>query len=119
MAPETKLTDNGKKVTVGITINEDASDIGIYRSNTENFAGWTKVDATINGGMAEFQTDQGGVFVARSHTNIGPIIGVVVGLLVVALIVIAAVVYFKKNPTKWMAMKGNAKYVEKSLSNKV
>ncbi|XP_071142451.1 protein DD3-3-like isoform X1 [Mytilus edulis] len=119
LAPETKLTDNGKKVTVGITINEDASDIGIYRSNTENFAGWTKVDATINGGMAEFQTDQGGVFVARSHTNIGPIIGVVVGLLVVALIVIAAVVYFKKNPTKWMAMKGNAKYVEKSLSNKV
>lgn len=119
LAPETKLTDNGKKVTIGIDINEDASDIGIYRSNTENFGGWTKVDASINGGMAEFQTDQGGVFVARSHTNVGPIIGIVVGLLVVALIVIAAVVYFKKNPTKWMAMKGNAKYVEKSLSNKV
>lgn len=119
LSPETKWTENGKKVTVSMTINADASDVVIYRSNSENFAGWSKIDASISGSVAQFQVDEGGVFVARSHTNPGPIIGIVVGCVALALIVIAAVVYFKKNPAKWMALKGSAKYAEKSLSNKV
>lgn len=113
------MTANGKTVAVSMKVNEDANDVVIYRSNSENFSGWTKVDTSINNGVAEFQVDEGGVFVARSHSSAGPIIGIVIGCIVLGLIVIAAVVYFKKNPAKWMALRGSANYAEKSLSNKV
>lgn len=106
-------------VAVSMKVDEDANDVVIYRSNSENFPGWTKVDASIDNGVAEFQVDEGGVFVARSHSSIGPIIGIVIGCIALGLIVIAAVVYFKKNPAKWMSLKGGAKYAEKSLSDKV
>lgn len=118
LSPEIKLTDDGKTVTVMIKV-EDKSSVEIYRSDTETFGSWSRVDASINNGVAEFQTDQGGVFVARAHRNVGPIIGIVIGLVAVGLIVIAAVVYFKKNPEKWTSLKGSAKYAEKSLSDKV
>lgn len=118
LSPETKLTDDGKTVKVMMSV-EDKSSIEIYRSDSETFGSWSKVNANINNGLAEFQTDQGGVFVARAHSNTGPIIGIVVGVLAVGLIVIAAVVYFKRNPQKWAALKGSAKYAEKSLSDKV
>ena len=113
------MTTNGKTVAVSMKVNEDANDVVIYRSNSENFSGWTKVDTSINNGVAEFQVDEGGVFVARSHSSAGPIIGIVIGCIALGLIVIAAVVYFKKNPAKWMALRGSANYAEKSLSNKV
>ena len=119
LSPEKKLTANGKTVAVSMKVNEDANDVVIYRSNSENFSGWTKVDTSINNGVAEFQVDEGGVFVARSHSSAGPIIGIVIGCIALGLIVIAAVVYFKKNPAKWMALRGSANYAEKSLSNKV
>lgn len=106
-------------VAVSMKVDEDANDVVIYRSNSENFPGWTKVDASIDNGVAEFQVDEGGVFVARSHSSVGPIIGIVIGCIALGLIVIAAVVYFKKNPAKWMSLKGGAKYAEKSLSDKV
>jgi hypothetical protein len=47
LSPEKKLTTNGKTVAVSMKVNEDANDVVIYRSNSENFSGWTKVDDKI------------------------------------------------------------------------
>ena len=69
--------------------------------------------------MVEFQTQYGGVFVARKHSALGAIVGIVAACVVVALLVVATIIYFKRNPGKWQRMKQGVKYAERSTQNKV
>ncbi|XP_013398503.1 protein DD3-3-like [Lingula anatina] len=99
--PEEKFSDEGKKVTLQMKIDPGSSEIGIYRTSSSNFATWTKVDAEVNDGIAQFQVAEGGVYVARTVPQVGLIVGIVVTILVIVALVVGTVVYFKKNPNKW------------------
>lgn len=116
--PETKLTTQGKTITMKIKLNAD-KDVSIYRSTTDNLHSWVEMDAEINNGVASFQTSHGGVYVATTSSNLAFIVGIVVGCVVIAIIVIATVVYFKRNPGKWQKMKNKMHYAERSMQDKV
>ncbi|KAK3102217.1 hypothetical protein FSP39_009657 [Pinctada imbricata] len=117
--PEEKLTVEGQSITMQLKLNSDDSDITVYRSTSNNMGSWTRIDTSVSNGMAEFQTQYGGVYVARKHSNIGPIVGIVAAVVVVALIVVATIVYFKRNPGKWTRLMSGAKKAERSVQNKV
>jgi len=99
--PEDNLGAQNNGMTVEIEVDPGTTDsVVIYRSSTGSPV-WTKVDADITEGIAQFQTMEGGVYVAMGHTGQGVIAGAVVGAVVlVAIVVIAAVVYLRKNPSK-------------------
>lgn len=100
-------------------IDPDASGVEIYRSKSSDMASWTKVPSSVSGSTASLQVDQGGVYVARSHQNLGPIIGIAVACVVVALIVVATIVYFRKNPSSFEKLKSGARKAERSVQNRV
>lgn len=100
-------------------VDPDASGVEIYRSKSTDMATWTKIPSSVSSGTASFQVNQGGVYVARSHQNLGPIIGIVAACVVVVLVVIASVVYFKRNPNSFEKLKSGARKAERSVQNKV
>jgi hypothetical protein len=113
------MTQNGATFTVQMKIDPDASEVEIYRSNSQDMATWTQIPASVNGGTASFQASQGGVYVARSHTQVGPIIGIVVGCVVLLVVVVAVIVYFKRNPERFEKLRSGARKAERSVQNKV
>lgn len=117
--PETIITQSGATFTVQMQVDPDASEVEIYRSKSSDMATWTKVPSSVSGSTASFQVDQGGVYVARSHQNLGPIIGIVAACVVVLLVVIASVMYFKRNPSSFEKLKSGARKAERSVQNKV
>lgn len=117
--PETIITQSGATFTVQMQVDPDASEVEIYRSKSTDMATWTKVPSSVSGSTASFQVDQGGVYVARSHQNLGPIIGIVAACVVVLLVVIASVMYFKRNPSSFEKLKSGARKAERSVQNKV
>lgn len=117
--PETIMTQSGATFTIQMQVDPDASEVEIYRSKSSDMATWTKVPSSVSGSTASFQVDQGGVYVARSHQNLGPIIGIVAACVVVLLVVIASVMYFKRNPSSFEKLKSGARKAERSVQNKV
>ncbi|XP_061187895.1 protein DD3-3-like [Saccostrea echinata] len=117
--PETVVTQNGATFTIQMQVDPDASNVEIYRSKFQDMASWTKIPSSVNGGTASFQVDQGGVYVARSHQNLGPIIGIAVAGIVLALVVVATIVYFRRNPDRFQKLKSGARKAERSVQNKV
>ena len=94
------MTAEGKTFTVQMEVRTASmEDVAIYRTTSDSFATWTKMDAIIEGNIATFQAEEGGVYVGRSHTNVGLIVGITVGtLLLVGVIVGATMFYHKRNP---------------------
>lgn len=119
LTPESRLTDTPQKMTVSMTIDEDAYDPELYRSTQDTLGTWVKLDAQVSGQSLAFQYDRGGVFVVRSHSNYGPIIGIVVACVAVVVLIVAVVIYFRRNPERWMALKKSKNYLERSMQEKV
>lgn len=119
LSPESQLTDDAQKVTITIAIDDDAYSPEAYWSTQDSLGTWVKVDASVEGTNLMLRSDRGGVFVVRSHSNYGPIIGIVVACVALVIIVVGAVVYFKRNPDRWIKLKKSTKYFERSMQEKV
>ncbi|KAL5014549.1 hypothetical protein ScPMuIL_008819 [Solemya velum] len=119
--PAERLTTTGKEFTVNMALTmEDNDNIKVYRSNPATFSSWSKVDSHISGGTIQFQTAQGGVFVARTTlSNVSLIVGLVLGLLLVIIIVTGTVCYFRRRPENWVAVKSKVNRMHKSTQNQV
>ena len=80
-------------------------DVVIYRTNSDS-SSWTRVSAQVDSGFANFESEEGGVYVAVGYQKAGVIAGAVIGaLLGVALVVVATVFYCRKNPEKLNSFK--------------
>ena len=120
MTPEKlKMSDEpGKTFTFEMQVS-DSDNVEVYHA-TEDLTVWSRAEAEIGGGMARVQAQRGGVFVARRTSQVAMIVGVTVAcLVVVALIVAGAVFYFRRNPTKWQAVKTTCSKAELSMHSKV
>ncbi|XP_071081858.1 protein DD3-3-like [Haliotis cracherodii] len=117
--PQSQIASDSKTFTIELKVDSGSSDVVVYRSNANNFATWTRVDASIDGNMAKFQAQGGGVFVARSSSNIGMVVGIAIACIVIVVILIGTLVYFKLHPKKWQSVKNNAKYIQRSTQSKV
>lgn len=77
-------------------------------------------DVSISGGMATFQAQHGGVYVARTdESNVALIVGVTVACAVIVAIAVGAVFYFRRHPAKWQAVRTTCRNAERSLHSKV
>ncbi|XP_005096259.1 protein DD3-3 [Aplysia californica] len=110
--------DDDKFFTLRIQLSDDSDDVDVYYAPSD-FSAWSKADAHVGGGVATVRAQHGGVYVARSKSNVGMIVGVVIACVVVVVIVSGAVFYFRRNPTKWQAVKTNCRNAERSMKNKV
>lgn len=107
-------------MAVTMRIKPDTSNVKIYRTSTINgFETWTKLDTDIDGDYAHFKATAGGVYVAKSHSNSVLIVALVVSILVMLCLILGAVLYFKKNPKKWMKLKNDAKNVKRNFDDNI
>ena len=108
------MAADGKTFTVSMDVSSAGmGDVHVYRTSGDSFATWTKMEVTMRDGYATFHTSEGGVYVARAHTNVGAIVGATIGvLLLVGLIVAATVLYVRKHPNTCAG-------ISRSLSAKV
>ncbi|CAH1783889.1 unnamed protein product [Owenia fusiformis] len=119
LLPETKLTQGDKTFTVQMKVEQPGTkNVGVYRTNND-FATWTRLDADINDGLATFEAQGGGVYVARTEPQVGVIVGVCIGLIALVAIIIGGILYFKKNPDKLESLRGGARNAGRSVQNKV
>lgn len=117
--PEELVSENQDKTfTFELTVSDDTKNIEIYHSTTD-FSAWSKVQARITDGKAIIQARSGGVWVARHHTNVGMIVGIVVACIVVVVVVIGTIFYFRRNPNKWQAVRTTCRNAERSTHSKV
>lgn len=118
--PQTPMTMPGKHLSMTMKVDEDASRVAVYRTSSDNgFATWTKLDTEVDGEIATFKAEAGGVYVARSHSYTVFLTALCVALVVVALIAIGGIVYYKRNPSKWKKLKGEAKNVKRNFAEAV
>ncbi|XP_066925850.1 protein DD3-3-like [Clytia hemisphaerica] len=108
---------DGKKATIQMKVKSSGTEI--YRStDTEH---WEKIeDVEYDDGVVKFQSEKGGVFVARSNyrtRNI--IIGCVVALVVIAVLVGGVFAYCRRNPESWMSAKRNIDQIKLSTKNQI
>lgn len=117
--PQSSMTLPGKAMRVSLKV-EDASNIAVYRSSSDqHFATWTKLDTEVEDGVAHFQASAGGVYVARSHSYTVLIVALIVSALVIVLIVVGGVMYFRRNPKKWNALKEETVNLKKNFKSNV
>jgi hypothetical protein len=104
--PEEITVAEGQTVEIRFDV-EPASleEVVVYRTKSGSSA-WTKVDSDVKGGVASFQTSEGGVYVAVGYKKGGMVAGAVIGALIgVALIAVASFCYFRKNPDSLSGVK--------------
>ena len=110
--------DSSRTFTVEMQVS-DSDDVEVYHA-TEDLTVWSRADADIGGGKARIQAQRGGVFVARKHSKVAMIVGVTVAcVVVVALVIGGAVFYFRRNPSKWQAVRTTCSRAELSMHSKV
>lgn len=119
--PQNLRTVGGKKISVKVKVDSSVtSPPQMFRANEqENFRTWYKVDAEISDGVASFQTEQGGAYVARTVPNHAAIAGIVVGVVVLVCIIVGTACYFKHKPEKWTRLRTACSGAKRSLQNKV
>ncbi|XP_041348275.1 protein DD3-3-like [Gigantopelta aegis] len=119
ISPQSSLTTDGKTFTFEMKVDDSGSNVDVYRSNSDTFATWTKVDGDISGGVARLRLDRGGVFVARSQSNVALIVGVTIACIVLVAVVIGGVLYFRRHPSKWQAIGTKCRKAERSLQQEL
>ncbi|XP_074661734.1 protein DD3-3-like [Tubulanus polymorphus] len=117
--PQTKLTASGKTFNVKMKLTGSENNVAIYRTNADNFATWTRIDAQIQNQEANFAVSEGGVYIARLQSPVGLIVGIVVSLLVVLLIVVGTTCYLRRYPAKWVAIKSRASSFQRSFQTRI
>merc|ERR1719494_579891 len=106
VSPQGKLTKEGEKVTMKLKVDsESMSQTKIYRGQEGDLATWEEMDADISDGVASFQTDQGGLYVARKHTSYGTVAGIIIACLILVVVVGGSVIYFRRYPDKWQRIR--------------
>ena len=107
-------------MAVSLKIDDDADNVAVFRTTSaNNFATWMKLDTELEGDVAYFKAEGGGVYVARSVSGINFIVPLICSLLVVLLIIGGALFYFKRNPDRWQKLKGDAKNVKRNFADTV
>ena len=118
--PQDSIAAPGKYMEVTLKVDGDNSNIAVYRSSSDtDFATWTKMETTVDGDVAKFQAQSGGVYVAKSHSYTVLIVALVVSIVAVALIVVGGVMYFKRNPNKWKNLKNESQNIPRNFQSKV
>lgn len=120
LSPEEQLSAGETGFTAKMKVDTE-DDISVYRSTSDSFATWVEVPGvSVSGGVATFQAQHGGVYVARTdETNVGLIVGITVACVVVVAVIIGAVFYFRRHPAKWQAVRTTCRNAERSLQSKV
>lgn len=120
LSPEEALSEGEKGFTARMKINTD-DDVSVYRTTSDSFATWIEVkDVSISDGKATFQAQHGGVYVARTDKdNVGMIVGITIACVVVVAVIVGAVVYFRRHPAKWQAVRSTCRNAERSFHSKV
>ncbi|CAL1539911.1 unnamed protein product [Lymnaea stagnalis] len=116
--PDNLISGEGKTFTLELKLSDDSDGVDIYHASTD-YSGWSKISANIGDGVARVQASSGGVYVARKETNVGMIVGIVVGCVVVIAIIIGSVFYFRRNPSKWQAVRTTCRNAKRSTHSKV
>ncbi|XP_078594983.1 protein DD3-3-like [Branchiostoma floridae x Branchiostoma japonicum] len=119
ISPTDKITQGDKTFKVNMKVNSGVSNVAIYHANPDSFTSWSKLNAEISGGVASFQVDRGGLFVARTETSVGLVVGMVMLVVILVVIIVGSVVYFRKHPDKWDQVKKSAAVARYSTQNKV
>jgi len=119
VSPEELIEDGEDKfITITMVLTDSSDSVKVYRAPND-ISDWTRVDAEINSGQAKVQAQRGGVYIARSESNIGMTVGIAVGCAALLVVILGTVLYFRRNPTKWTAVKTNCRNAERSLHSKV
>lgn len=117
--PVERLTVDGRTFSVEMTVDCSVCTVAMYRSDPSTFSFWTRVNADIADGKARFEAVEGGVYVARSESQIGVYVGVGVVCAALLLVLVGTLIYFKKHPEKFQQIQKAAKYAERSTKDKV
>lgn len=112
------MPDVSKTVTLELKLSDSSGSIEIYHANAD-FSGWSKVQANIGDSRATIQARSGGVYVARTETNVGMIVGLVIGSVVLVVVVAGSIFYFSRNPSKWQAVRTTCRNAKRSTSSKI
>ncbi|KAL5014548.1 hypothetical protein ScPMuIL_008818 [Solemya velum] len=117
--PAERLTAKGKVFTVKMSLTmEDNDNIKMYRSNPATLSSWSKVDSHINGRTIQFQTNQGGAFVARtSSSNVILIVAIVLTFSMIIILITGTICYFRRRPEKLLSVKSKLTRMHKSTQN--
>ncbi|XP_014664364.1 PREDICTED: protein DD3-3-like [Priapulus caudatus] len=118
LLPQNKVTPGENRFTMKIDLDSH-KDVEVYHANTQNFVSWQRLEGTVENGAVEFSTDRGGIYVVRTNTNIGMIVGITVACAAIALIIVGSVIYFKKHPSKWETIASSATRTKRSLQGRV
>ncbi|XP_001628323.2 protein DD3-3 [Nematostella vectensis] len=118
--PQALRTREKFSVKLGI-VRGVTDDIEMYRSaDSENLRTWYKVPgASVNEGVVSFQTDKGGVYVARTVTNKAAIAGIVIACVIILVIIGGTVFYFRKHPDKLTQINTSISNVCRSCKSEV
>ena len=121
LQPEQLVEDernSSKYFTLNMELTDDGDNVQIYYAPPD-FSTWERLDADISGGHATVRAQKGGVFVARTESNVGMIVGIVVACAVVVVIVGGTMFYFRRNPTKWEAVRTNCRNARTGMKSRV
>jgi len=118
--PQQKIAQDEKTFTMKMKVTMPSTDdIGIYRSTDNNLGSWQRIKAEVKGHEVTFQTDMGGIYVARTEPDVVAIVGIVRGCLAAVVIIVGTVIYFRRHPEKWDGLKHSCTKAQKSTQNKV
>ncbi|CAG5125430.1 unnamed protein product [Candidula unifasciata] len=107
-----------KAFTLEMKLDKDSNNVEVYYAATD-LSVWSKVEARIQDGKATIQARSGGVWVARQHTNVGMIVGIVIACVVVIAVLAGTIFYFARNPGKWQAVRTNCRNAKRSMHSHV
>lgn len=98
-----------KKFKIGMKVDSSVtSKIQFYHSSDAlDLKTWFKVDSSISDGFATMETDEGGVYVARTLPNSAAIAGIVVTCIIIVIVIGGTAFYFRRHPDKWRSVKSS------------
>ncbi|XP_006822467.2 protein DD3-3-like [Saccoglossus kowalevskii] len=118
--PQQKVTQDDKTFTMKIKVTHPTTeDIAVYRSNADTFSSWHRVSAVKQGDSVLFETQEGGVYVVRTESDVAAIVGIVLGCLAAIIIIVGTVIYFRRHPDKWNRVTHSCSRAKKSTQSKV
>ncbi|XP_020892365.1 protein DD3-3 [Exaiptasia diaphana] len=121
ISPHSLKTDQKFEVKMGYKSGV-TDDIEVYRSDDdEGLRTWYQVEAKTSSedNMVTFQTDKGGVYVARTVTNKGLLAGIIIAVIFVLLIVGGSIIYFRRKPEKLARVRSCFSNCGRSFSRQV
>ncbi|XP_077997419.1 protein DD3-3-like isoform X2 [Glandiceps talaboti] len=118
--PQQKLTQEDKTFIMKMKVTMPSTDeIKIFHSTNDNLGSWQRIKAEVKGHEVTFETDMGGIYVARTEPNVVAIVGIVIGCLAAVVLIVGTIIYFRRHPDKWDSLKHGCNIAKKSTQSEV